>query len=277
MDDKSSSRIGLIAGEGEFPLILAKSLKSKGYSVYAVCFSKEQEKNLKELSERVTRIYIGQLGKLIETFKKDGVRDLVFLGKVDKSHALRFNLPDFRALKLWRSLRSREDNSLLTALVEELESSGFVVRSPAEFLSDYLTPEGVLTKREPSTEEWEDIRYGLKVAKAIGDLDIGQCVVVKNRMTVAVEAMEGTDETILRGGRLVSGAIVVKIAKPRQDPRLDLPVVGYKTIETMIKAKAKVLALLAGKTFFLQREKALELANKHGIAICGVKDGEGEA
>jgi len=271
MDDKSS-QIGLISGEGEFPLILAKSLKNKGYSVYAVCFSKEQEKNLKSLCDGVACVYIGQLGRLIEIFKEHKVKDLVLLGKVDKSHALRFGLPDLRALKLWRSLKTREDNSLLSALVKELEGSGFVVRSPAEFLSEYLVQEGVFTRRAPTPEEWEDIRYGLTIAKAIGELDIGQCVVVKNRMTVAVEAMEGTDETILRGGRLVEEAVVVKVAKPSQDPRLDLPVVGSRTVETMVKAKAKVLALLAGKTFFLQREKAIDLANKHSIVICGVKD-----
>jgi DUF1009 family protein len=154
--------------------------------------------------------------------------------------------------------------------VSELEKEGFVVRGPAEFLEEYLTPKQIFTKREPTPEEWEDIRYGFEIAKAIGELDIGQCVVVKDRMTVAVEAMEGTDATILRAGSLRKETVVVKVAKPKQDLRLDLPVVGAKTIETLIKAKAKVLALEAGRTFFLQQKEAIQLADRHQIAIVGV-------
>ncbi len=272
MDDRSSPRIGLISGDGGFPLILAQSLKKQGYSIYGVCFSKEQEKNLIPLCTKVEKIYLGQLNKLMDFFHRHGIKDLVLLGKVDKSHALRFNLPDLQAFKIWRSLKNREDNTLLTALLEELEKNGFTIRGPAEFLAEYLVQEKIYTKRAPTSEEWEDIKYGFRIAKAIGGLDIGQCVVVKNKMTVAVEAMEGTDETILRAGRLRPHSVVVKIAKPHQDPRVDLPVVGLKTVENLIKAKAKVLALLAGKTFFLQVEESIGLANKYEIAILGVKE-----
>jgi len=177
---------------------------------------------------------------------------------------------------LWKRLKNREDNAILKAVVEELEKEGFKVRGPAEFLGEFLTPEGVLSKRIPNEEEWEDIKYGFFIAKKIGALDIGQCVVVKNKMTVAVEAMEGTDATILRAGSLKKDTVVVKVAKPIQDLRLDLPVVGFKTIENLVKAKAKVLALEAEKTFFLQQEKALELADKHGIVIIGYRGENGE-
>jgi len=269
--EETNPKIGLIAGEGEFPLILAKELKNLNYEVIAVTFSRGQEKNLRDRAERVYRLYLGQFQKMIDLFKEEGVKELVFLGKIEKSLALRFGLPDRRALSLWNRLTNREDNTLLKAITSELEKEGFSIRGPAEFLRNFLAEEGVYTQRAPDPSEWEDIHYGLRIAKAIGELDIGQCVVVKKRMTVAVEAMEGTDETILRGGRLMPQAVVVKIAKPQQDLRLDLPVAGLKTIETLVKAKAAILALEAGKTFFLQRERAIELAEKHGISIVGVK------
>lgn len=271
MSEEPNPKIGLISGEGDFPLILSKELQNLGYEVVAITFSRGQEKRLKELASRVYQIYLGQLEKLIKIFKKEEVTDLVFLGKIDKSLALRLSLPDKRAFKLWRRLSNREDNTLLKALTEELEKEGFRVRGPAEFLQSFLVEEGCYTERRPDEEEWADIRYGLRIAKAIGELDIGQCVVVKDRMTVAVEAMEGTDATILRGGRLRNQAVVIKIAKPHQDLRLDLPVVGLHTIENLVKAKASVLALEAGRTFFLQRKRAIELANRYKISIVGVR------
>jgi DUF1009 family protein len=264
--------IGLISGEGEFPLILAKSLKNKGYSVIAVCFSKEQEKKLETLVSKVYRIKIGQFGKLIKIFKNEGVKKLLFLGKIDKINALKVGIPDLRALSLWRRIKIKEDDAILRAVAEELEKEGFCIEAPSQYLTEFLTPEGVLTKRKPGDEEWEDIKYGVKIAKAIGDLDIGQCVVVKDRMTIAVEAIEGTDATILRAGSLRKNTVVIKVAKPKQDLRLDLPVAGKNTVETMIKARAKVLVLEAGKTFFLQREEAIKLADQNGIAIVGYKE-----
>lgn len=262
--------IGLISGEGEFPLILANSLLKQGYTVKAVCFSNKQEKALSKFGIKVKKLRIGQLGKLIEFFQKENVKELVLLGKIDKSYALKIGIPDLRALYLWKKLKNRGDNFILKAFVSDLEKEGFIIRGPAEFLKEYLTPKKVFTQREPTSEEWEDIYYGIKIAKAIGELDIGQCVVIKEKMTVAVEAMEGTDATILRAGSLRKDTVVVKVAKPKQDLRLDLPVAGLKTIETLVKAKAKVLALEAEKTFFLQREKAIKFANKHGIAIVGI-------
>lgn len=267
-------RIGLIAGEGEFPLILAKELKEKGYKVVAICFSQEQKERLNPWVEKVEAISIGQFGKLINIFKREKVTQLVFLGKVDKSKALKIGIPDFKALMLWKKLRNREDNSILKAAVDELEKEGFRVRGPAEFLQKFLTPEGILTKRHPTEDEWEDIKYGFNIAKKIGALDIGQCVVVKNKMTVAVEAMEGTDATILRAGNLRKDTIVVKVAKPIQDMRLDLPVVGLNTIENLIKAQAKVLVLEAYKTFFLQKEESIKLAEKYNISIVGYREKE---
>jgi len=268
------NKIGLIAGEGEFPIILAQSLKDKNYEIVAVCFSNDQKEKLKKFTSKVFKISIGQFGKLIEIFKENKIKKLVFLGKIDKSHALKFGIPDFKALALWRKLKIKEDNSILKGVIEELENEGFVIKGPSEFLQDFLTTEGIFTKRAPTKEEWEDIEYGFKIAKIIGSLDIGQCVVVKNKMTVAIEAMEGTDTTILRAGKLRKNTVVIKVAKPIQDLRMDLPVVGLKTIETLIKAQAKVLALESGKTFFLQKESAIKLADKNNISIIGYKGEE---
>ncbi len=273
--DSEVNKIGLIAGEGEFPIILARSLTNKNYQVIAVCFSGNQKENLKKIASEVFKISIGQFGKLIKIFKEKGVKELIFLGKIDKSYALKVGIPDFKALVLWKRLKNREDNSILKSIIEELEKEGFVIRGPSEFLQEYLTTEGVFTKRTPTSEEWEDIEYGFQIAKKIGSLDIGQCVVVKNKMTVAVEAMEGTDATILRAGKLRKNTVVIKVAKPIQDLRMDIPVVGVKTVETLIKAGAKVLVLEAGKTFFLQREEAIRLADKNNISIIGYKGKEG--
>ncbi|MDM7202884.1 MAG: UDP-2,3-diacylglucosamine diphosphatase LpxI [Thermodesulfobacteriaceae bacterium] len=269
--ENHSHKIGLISGEGEFPLLLAKELKKLNYYVVGITFSRTQEKKLQSMVDKVYHLYVGQLEKLIKTLKKEETKEIVFLGKIDKSLALRLNLPDKRALKLWQRVNNREDNTLLKALVDELEGEGFIVKGPAEFLKNFLVEEGIYTEREPTAREWEDIHYGIKIAKTIGELDIGQCVVVKDKMTVAVEAMEGTDATILRGGKLRPQAVVIKISKPHQDLRLDLPVAGLRTIETLVKAKASALALEANRTFFLQKEKAVELANKYKISIVGVR------
>ena len=266
-----SSVVGIISGEGEFPLILARSLKKRGYKVVAVCFSNAQEKLLKTEVDRVYTLKIGQLGKLIKVFKKEKAKELVFLGKIDKSKALKVGIPDLKAFFLWRRLKTREDNSILKAVADELEKEGFVVKGASEFLQEFLVEEKIYTKRKPNKQEWEDIAYGFKIAKKIGELDIGQCVVVKDKMTVAVEAMEGTDRTILRAGELKKDCVVVKVAKPIQDLRLDLPVVGLNTVKTLVEAGAKVLAIEAGKCFFLQQEEAIKLANKHKISIVGYK------
>ncbi|MCD6489431.1 MAG: UDP-2,3-diacylglucosamine diphosphatase LpxI, partial [Thermodesulfobacterium sp.] len=207
--EAEDNKIGLISGEGEFPVILARSLKDKNYEIIAVCFSNRQKERLKKFTSEVFKISIGQLGKLIKIFKEREVKNLAFLGKIDKSYALRVGIPDFKALALWKNLKNREDNSILKSVIEELEKEGFVVRGPSEFLQEFLTPEGIFTKRAPTAEEWEDIKYGFKIAKIIGSLDVGQCVVVKDKMTVAVEAMEGTDATILRAGRLRKNTVVI--------------------------------------------------------------------
>ncbi len=270
MKEKKVFNIAVIAGEGEFPLILIRSLLNQGFNPFVITFSRGQHKKIKSLVEDVEKLKIGQLQKIFDLLKDREIKDVVFLGKIDKSYAFKVGIPDKRAFSLWKRLKKREDDSILRAVIKEFEKEGFKVRGASEFLKEYLTQKKVYTRRTPTQEEWEDIEYGLGVALKIGELDIGQCVVVKDKMTVAVEAMEGTDKTILRAGKLRKNGIVVKISKPIQDLRMDLPVVGLETIKTMIKAKAKVLAIQAEKTFFLQQEEAIKKADKFGISIVGV-------
>ena len=262
--------VGLVAGEGRGPLILVKALRARGQEVVAVTFSDKQVACLKEAGAQVTRLRLGQFGKLLKTFKDAGVQEVCLLGKIEKPRALREALPDLRAILLWKRLSSRNDDAILREVSREFEKEGLRVVSPADFLPELLTPEGVLTRKGPSREEWEDIRFGLSVAREIGHLDIGQCVVVKDRMVVAVEAMEGTDETIRRAGRLRRGVVVVKVMKPTQDPRLDLPAAGAETVRVMQEVGARVLALEARRTLFFEKEKALKLADEAQITIVGV-------
>jgi DUF1009 family protein len=191
-------------------------------------------------------------------------------GSIAKPKALDIR-PDLRALKLLGMLRDKGDDVLLRAVARELESEGMPVVSPQDILPSLLTPAGVLTRRKPTDQEAADLRAGWDMAKAVGRLDIGQCVVLKKGVVAAVEALEGTDETVRRGGRLAGpGAVVVKVCKPDQDQRVDLPSVGTETIRTMAEAGATCLGVEAGKSLFFDREAALEQADKAGICVVGV-------
>ncbi|MBX6423929.1 LpxI family protein [Thermosulfurimonas sp. F29] len=263
--------LGLVAGEGHAPIYFVERLTGEGVPLVVVTFSDDQAQRLSAAGARVFRIRMGQFGRLLKILREHDVQEVTFLGKIEKPRALREALPDLRALILWKRLASRNDDAILRAVCQEFEKEGFRVVSPAEQLPELLTPEGVLTRRAPSREEWKDIRWGLSVARRIGELDIGQCVVVKERMVVAVEAMEGTDETIRRAGRYRRGAVVIKILKPTQDPRLDLPSAGAETIRVMREAGARVLALEAGKSLFFEQDEAIREADRAGISIVGVR------
>lgn len=264
-------RIGLIAGNGRFPIIFADNARKLGYYVSAVAHEGETEPELASHVDRIHWVKIGQLNKLIKAFKEDGVHQAVMLGGVKKTHVFTTLRPDFRTLALATRLALWKDDDILRELAKELEQEGIVICESTFGLEGILVEEGPLTARTPSEKEWEDIRYGWDVAEAIGRLDIGQCVVIKDRVVVAVEAVEGTDEAIKRGGDLAKdGAVVVKRSKPQQDMRFDLPAVGPRTIEVMASVKASVLAIEAGRTILLDREIMLEKAKSARIAIVGI-------
>lgn len=263
--------IGLIAGNGRFPLIFAQNAARLGYSVCAVAHIGETSPDLERYVARIHWIKIGQFNKLIRALKSDGVQETVMLGGIKKTHLFTTVLPDFRALAVARRLKHFKDDLILREVAAELEKEGIRVMESTFGLGNLVVEQGCLTARSPSSQEWEDIRYGWEVAHETGKLDIGQCVVIKDRVVVAVEAAEGTDEAIRRGGQLATaGAVVVKRCKPQQDLRFDLPAIGPVTIETMGAVKASALALEAGRGIVLDREETIALANKYGVTIIGM-------
>jgi DUF1009 family protein len=267
----SGERLGLIAGNGRFPIIFADNAKKLGYQVSAVAHEGETDPELANHVDRIHWIKIGQLNKLIKAFKDDQVHQAVMLGGIKKTHVLTTVRPDFRALALAARLALWKDDDILREIARELEKEGIAICESTFGLEGILADEGPLTARVPSEKEWEDIRYGWEVAHDIGRLDIGQCIVVKDRVIVAVEAVEGTDEAIKRGGQLAKdGAVVVKRCKPQQDMRFDLPAVGPRTIEIMASVNASVLAIEAGRTIILDRELTLKKAKSARIAVVGI-------
>jgi DUF1009 family protein len=264
-------KLGLISGTGELPLAIASEARSKGYCVVAIGLEPLAHESLSSVVDEITWVHVGKLGEIINTLKKSGCKEVVMAGKVPKTLLYKGNVtPDLRAVKVMFSLKDRSDDAILLAISRELEKDGITLRNTTDFSTELLTPEGVLTSDEPSKEEWKDIAFGWKIAKEIGRLDVGQTVVVKDRAVMAVEAIEGTDEAILRGGKLAGkGAVVIKVSKPEQDMRFDVPVVGTDTLEAMIKIHARVLAVEAEKSILMDRENMLNKAAKAGISVVG--------
>ncbi len=273
IDTINHDTIGLIAGGGDFPIMCAEAARRHGKAVIAVAHKGETSPDLNSEVDHLEWIYLGQLGRLIKTFKKYQVKQVIFAGTIKKKRIFSDIRPDLRALSLWKKLRTRLDDGILRALADELESEGIHVISSVTFLTELLVPEGLLSKKKPSKQEWEDIKFGWGLAKKIGQLDIGQCIVVKHKTVLAVEAIEGTDETITRGGKLGGpGGVIIKVCKPTQDTRFDLPATGPDTIKTMASVSASVLAVEANKALLFKKEETIKLANKLGISIVGIKE-----
>lgn len=272
----SQGVLGLIAGNGRFPVIFSDNARRLGYRIYAVAHVGETDPVLEQHVDQIQWVKIGQLNKLIDAFKRNGVTQAVMLGGIKKTHVFTTVRPDMRTLALAARVTLWKDDDILREFAAELEREGIVIRESTFGLDGVLVEEGVLSKRTPTDKEWIDIRYGWEVAREIGRLDIGQCVIVKDKVVVAVEAVEGTDGAIRRGGELAkSGAVVIKRCKPQQDLRFDLPAIGPKTIETMEAVKAKVLVADAGRSVILDREELLARANRARIAVVGMKGESG--
>jgi DUF1009 family protein len=271
-------KIGLIAGKGQFPLLFAEAAKQRGLEVVAVAHQGETDPGIESLAHQCHWIFVGQVGKLIHTFKEAQVTRAVMAGGVSRGRLFRDFRPDFRALSIIRRAGAGHDDRILRGLAAELESEGITIVSPLLYLDELLATPGQLSRRRPTTAELEDINYGFAVARAVGRLDLGQCVVVRRQVVTALETIEGTDETIRRGGRLAGkGAVVVKVSKPGQDLRFDLPTVGKNTIDVMGEVEAKVLAVEAGNTLIFDREGMVALADRSGIAVWGVEPANVEA
>ncbi|MFC1512912.1 LpxI family protein [Thermodesulfobacteriota bacterium] len=268
-----SSKIGIVAGGGQFPLLFARAAQEQGREVVVVAHEGETDPALADVADRLFWVKLGQLGKIIKHFKNEGVSETVFLGTITKTRIFRDIMPDLKGLSLWNKIDVRQDDAILRAIAGELEKEGIEVLESTLYLQHLLFPKGILGKKKPSAEQREDIRFGWQMARAVGGLDIGQCVVVRDRTVLAVEAIEGTDATIKRGGALGrEKAVVVKVRKPAQDFRFDLPAIGVTTIDSMREVKAKVLAVEAGQALLFDPDAVVEAANRAGIVVVGVEE-----
>jgi len=268
-----TKRIGLVAGGGQFPLLFSHKARLQGYSVFAAAFRSETDPALADCVSAVEWLYLGQVSRLLRFFRKHEVTEAVMVGTIQKTRMFTDVRPDIKAIALVAGMRHTHDDGLLRAFAALMEREGVRILPSTLLLPELLVSEGCWTQRRPSASELDDVRIGWRIAKAVGALDIGQSIVVGGGSVLAVEAIDGTDATILRGGRLGAGnAVVVKVCKPEQDVRFDMPAVGARTIETMQESGARVLAVEAEKAVVFDREKMIELADRWGISVLGLRD-----
>ncbi|MFQ5731371.1 MAG: LpxI family protein [Planctomycetaceae bacterium] len=281
------NRVGLLAGSGGFPITFAKAARRQGCSVYCVGVAGMVSEDLADHCDGFATVPLMRVGKAIRLYRRAGIRRAVMAGKIEKTTLFRRfrwlrNLPDWPTIRIawrfYRDRRNKSDDSLLLAVIKEFKRDGVVFDSALDYCPEILVQHGFLTKRRPSPLQWRDINLGWQMAKEMGRLDIGQTVVVHDTAIIAVEAIEGTDAAILRAGGLCKrgGFTVVKVAKPQQDRRFDVPTIGVRTIQSMHEAGGRVLAIEAGMTILLDEDEVVELANRLGIAIVAVKADEVE-
>ncbi|MBN2468581.1 MAG: UDP-2,3-diacylglucosamine diphosphatase LpxI [Deltaproteobacteria bacterium] len=263
------SRFGLIAGNGRFPVLFAQSAKKQGVEVIAIAHKGQTLPELERSVDKIFWIKVGQLGRLIKLLKAEKIKDAAMVGGITKTVMFSDVVPDLHAISLIAKTRTLNDDVLLRAVADEIEKQGITIHSSTLFLSELLSPAGCLTNRKPTKKETKDVEFGWNIAKEIGRLDVGQSVVVKNHVVLAVEAIEGTDQAIRRAGELGGGKglTVVKVSKPQQDMRFDVPAVGPQTITSMQEAGAAVLAVEQGKTLLIDKEELIAAANRAGICI----------
>ncbi len=261
--------IGLIAGQGKFPILFAQAAKARGERIIAIAIREETSKQLEDFVDKIFWIGIGELKKLFKILEDEKIKQAVMAGKITKTLLFEQEVAkDIAAESLLEKVKDRKDDSLLGAVAEGFKEIGVTLLDSTTYLSHLLPSRGILTKIKPTSLQWEDISFGQNLAKKIAGLDIGQTVVVKEKTILAIEAIEGTDKAIKRGGKLgKGGVVVVKVSKPNQDMRFDIPVVGLKTIESLIRAKASVLAIESHKTLIIDRDKFIQKADNNKISV----------
>jgi hypothetical protein len=268
-------RIGLIAGSGRFPILFAETARRRGVEVVAVAHRGETDPGLEQVVTGITWIYPGELEAIIQALHAAGVGRTVMVGGIAKPRLFRELRPDARTLAMLARIGKLRDDLILRAVAAELEAEGILVVESTLFLDEIVPLPGLLAARAPTEEEWSEIRFGFRAAKMIGQLDIGQSVVVRSGAVIAVEGLEGTDATIRRAGQLANGDIVVvKVCKPTQDTRFDLPAVGPDTVRTLGEMRGRVLAIEARRTITLDRAEMVALADAAGIALVAVEASE---
>src|SRR5579862_1051026 len=269
MTNAATTGWGLIAGNGRFPFLVLEGARSQGIDMAVIALKEEAAPELEQSAKRLHWVSLGELSKTIDLLHKEGVTQAVMAGQVKHSKIFSAIRPDWKLAKLLFSLPRKNTDALIGGVAKVLQDEGIQLVDSTLFLKPLLPEAGVLTRRAPNEQESADIAYGHSVARQIAGMDIGQTVVISDQACVAVEAMEGTDETIGRAARIVEGKplVVVKVSKPRQDMRFDVPVVGLPTIEQMKSSRATALAVDAGRTLLFDRQKLIEVADAAGIAI----------
>ncbi|OGR84029.1 MAG: hypothetical protein A2902_00275 [Elusimicrobia bacterium RIFCSPLOWO2_01_FULL_64_13] len=263
-----TSPIGLIAGKGKFPLIFARETRKRGRDLVVVALKEEVSEDFSPFAKAVHPISAGKLDSIIQVFRKEGVREVVMAGRLEHTKLFSDIVPDLRTAQLLLRVKDRRADSVLGAVAEELSKDGITLLPSTTFLSHLLPEPGVLTRSRPTESEEKNIRFGIRMARGLSALDLGQTVVVKKRAVLAVEALEGTDECVRRGARLGGeGVIVVKSAKPGQDMRFDVPVIGTHTLTVLQETRARVLAVESRRTLILELEECVKRADAAGICI----------
>lgn len=265
----SHKLLGLIAGNGRFPIAFAQKAKEFNYRVVAAGVKGDTSIFLRPFVEKLEIFKVGELQKLLDYLKNAGIKDVIMAGQVNPNNLFDPNVTlDETSRQLFEAIKDRKADTIFSAVAQKLSQNGMTLIDSTFLLKDHLAPHGTLTKRAPTLSEIEDIQFGKEIAKQMGGIDVGQTVVIKEKAIVAIEAMEGTDRTILRGGQIAQGgAVVVKMSKPNQDLRFDVPVVGPKTIQTMQKCRASCLAIEAGRTLIIDRPQTVKLADRAKITI----------
>jgi DUF1009 family protein len=267
--DSDSEKYGLVAGNGQFPFLVLESARRQNIEVVVAAIKEETFKEIESCGYPVHWLGLGQLGRLVNVFKEAGVRKAIMAGQVKHIQIFGSSLPDLTMIRMLAGLRQKNTNAIIGGIARVLEENGITLVDSSALLKPHMAPEGKLTRRGLNARERADLEYGRPIANQIALMDIGQTVVVRDKAIVAVEAMEGTDAALRRAGELVQrkNLTLIKVSKPKQDMRFDIPVVGLRTIETMIECGVTALIMDAGRTLTLDREKFLELANQNDVCI----------
>lgn len=262
---------GLIAGDGLLPVKMAQFAKENGFEVVAISLSNDNYAQLKKYCSKVYSFYPGEVQKIEDVLMSEQIKQATFLGKVNKTVLLKRPKFDKRAVEFIKKAIRLNDDKVMLMIIEEFENKGISILDQTLFIKNLMIPSGVLGKLQPTQEQIEDVNYGYWLAKECGKLDIGQSVVIKDKMIMAVEAIEGTDKCIKRGCKIAKKhARIIKVAKPAQDKRFDIPAIGLKTLKTMKKYNADLIAVEAGETIIVDQEQVIEYANKNNIVIMAV-------
>ena len=283
MSDIEPTRLGLLAGAGQFPMQFVHAAHEAGHTVFGLGVAGMASEELASVCDDFRFAPLARIGKAIRLFRKAGVNRIIMAGKIEKTvlfHSFRWLrlMPDWRTVHMWLryARENKKDDTILLAIIREFERDGMTFDSALKYAPELLVKHGFLTSKKPSSSQWRDIQFGWEMAREMGRLDIGQTVVVNDTAVIAVEAIEGTDKCIRRAGELCrrGGFTVVKVAKPQQDMRFDVPTIGVDTIKTMHEAGGRILAIEAGMTILLEPDEVTRLADKFGISIVAVNGEE---